>query len=72
MRLGSWPVPPLFTLIQRMGEVDPGEMYRVFNMGIGMLAVVAKEDVEEVRRAIPEETWVVGELVAGERKVILE
>jgi phosphoribosylaminoimidazole synthetase len=71
VRLGSWPVPPLFTLIQRMGEVNPKEMYRVFNMGIGMLAVVAREDADAVRRLIPEETWVVGELVAGEQKVIL-
>jgi phosphoribosylaminoimidazole (AIR) synthetase len=47
-------------------------MYRVFNMGIGMLAVVAREDADEVRRSIAEETWVVGELVAGETKVILK
>jgi hypothetical protein len=36
-----------------------------------MLAVVAREDADAVRRLIPEETWVVGELVAGEQKVIL-
>jgi phosphoribosylformylglycinamidine cyclo-ligase len=72
VRLGSWPVPPLFTYIQRIGEVDEAEMYRVFNMGIGMLAVVAKEDLEKVQKAIGEATWVVGELAAGEQKVILE
>jgi len=72
VQLGSWPVPPLFTLVQRLGEINPREMYRVFNMGIGMLAVVARDDVDEVRRQIPEETWVVGELVAGEQKVILK
>jgi phosphoribosylformylglycinamidine cyclo-ligase len=69
IRLGSWPVPPLFTLIQRLGEVNPKEMYRVFNMGIGMLAVVARDDADAVRRMIPEETWIVGELTAGEPKV---
>jgi phosphoribosylformylglycinamidine cyclo-ligase len=72
IRLGSWPVPPLFAYIQRTGEVDEGEMYRVFNMGIGMLAVIAKENLERVQKAIGEETWVVGELAAGEHKVVLE
>ncbi|HEY5118378.1 MAG TPA: phosphoribosylformylglycinamidine cyclo-ligase [Anaerolineales bacterium] len=72
VHIGSWPVPPLFTLVQRMGEVNPKEMYRVFNMGIGMLAVVAREDADEIRRSIPEETWVVGELTAGEHKVIVD
>lgn len=71
VHLGSWPVPPLFALIQRVGEVDTREMYRVLNMGIGMLAVVAKGDVSKVRAVIPEETWVVGELIAGEQKVTL-
>jgi phosphoribosylformylglycinamidine cyclo-ligase len=69
--IGSWPLPPLFSVIQQKGEVDPKEMYRVFNMGIGMLLVAAKEDADRVRAAIPEETWIVGELIAGECKVNL-
>ena len=72
VKLGSWPVPPLFSVIQQKGEIDPAEMYRVFNMGIGMLVVAAKEDADRLRSAIPEETWIVGELVAGECKVILK
>ena len=71
VRLGSWPVPPLFSVIQRIGEVDPKEMYRVFNMGIGMLVVTGKDDADRIRKAIPEETWIVGELVGGERRVTL-
>jgi len=71
VRQGSWPVPPLFSLIQSRGEIAPKEMHRVFNMGIGMVVVVAKEDVEKVQRAIPEETFVIGELVKGERKTRL-
>jgi phosphoribosylaminoimidazole (AIR) synthetase len=46
-------------------------MHRVFNMGIGMVAVVAKDDVEKVQKAIPEGTFVIGELVKGEQKVVL-
>ena len=72
VRIGSWPVPPLFGLIQRQGEVNPQEMYRVFNMGIGMLVIVAQEDADELRRSIPEETWLVGELTEGPQKVILD
>jgi len=71
VRLGSWPVPPLFELIRSRGEIAVEEMHRVFNMGIGMVVVVTKEDVEKVQQAIPEETFVIGELVEGEGKVIL-
>ncbi len=69
--LGAWPVPPLFQLIQRQGEVDRAEMYRVFNMGIGLIAIVALEDVPAVQAAIPEETHVIGQLIPGEKKVVL-
>ena len=41
-RRGSWPVPPIFGEIQRRGEIPDDEMARVFNLGIGMVAVVAR------------------------------
>ncbi|MFH1524128.1 MAG: phosphoribosylformylglycinamidine cyclo-ligase [Chloroflexota bacterium] len=68
----SWLVPPLFTLIQKRGEIAPEEMYRVFNMGIGMVVIVNKEDVAALQKTIPEQTFVIGELVAGNRKVMLK
>jgi phosphoribosylaminoimidazole (AIR) synthetase len=46
-------------------------MYRVFNMGIGMLAIVAREDVQKLQEMIAEETWVIGKLVSGDHKVRL-
>jgi phosphoribosylformylglycinamidine cyclo-ligase/phosphoribosylamine--glycine ligase/phosphoribosylformylglycinamidine cyclo-ligase len=67
IHLGSWPVPPLFSLIQQHGEIDPAEMYRVFNMGIGMIAIVEQEDVARFQSSIGEETFVIGELIAGDR-----
>jgi phosphoribosylformylglycinamidine cyclo-ligase/phosphoribosylamine--glycine ligase/phosphoribosylformylglycinamidine cyclo-ligase len=67
----AWPVPPLFQLIQRQSHVPNEEMYRVFNMGIGMLVIVAPEQTRAVQDAIGEETWIVGELVSGEKKVML-
>ena len=41
----SWRVPPIFQILQRNGNVDPAEMYQVFNMGIGMVAIVSEGDV---------------------------
>ncbi len=69
--LGSWPVLPIFQLIQHWGDIDADEMYRVFNMGIGMIAIVAPEDASAVQAAIPEETYIVGRLIPGEKKVVL-
>ncbi len=72
VRRGTWPVPPLFCLIQSLGALDSFEMHRVFNMGIGMMAVVARDGVRAFQQAIDEETYVIGELISGERTVILE
>jgi phosphoribosylformylglycinamidine cyclo-ligase len=44
----SWHIPPVFTIIKSMGNIDDGEMYRVFNMGIGMMAVVPEKEASEV------------------------
>jgi phosphoribosylformylglycinamidine cyclo-ligase len=71
IKLGSWPVSPLWNLIQQRGEVDANEMYRVFNMGIGMIAIVDKDIVSKVQNQISEKTFVIGELVAGNKKVQL-
>ncbi|MBI1886278.1 MAG: phosphoribosylformylglycinamidine cyclo-ligase [Chloroflexi bacterium] len=67
----AWEVPPIFRLIQEQGSVAEEEMWRVFNMGIGMIVAVSPADAEAVRSALPEAV-VVGEVVrgAGERKVI--
>ena len=69
--LENWPVPALFELIQKRGGISQAEMYRVFNMGIGMIGVVTPDKVDTVRASIPEETWVVGELMNGKKRVIL-
>jgi len=71
IRLGSWPVPALWKLIQQKGEITTDEMYRVFNMGIGMVVIVDQAVAAEVRKQIPEETFVIGELGEGQRKVRL-
>ncbi|MBC7223253.1 MAG: phosphoribosylformylglycinamidine cyclo-ligase, partial [Anaerolineae bacterium] len=63
IRKGSWPVPPLFRLIQEAGPVDEEEMYHVFNMGVGMVLVVPAEQAEGAVQAAPGEAWVIGEIV---------
>lgn len=71
IELGSWPVSPLWNLIQQRGEVDANEMYRVFNMGIGMVAIIDKDLVSKIQNQISEKTFVIGELVEGQKKVII-
>ena len=60
---GSWPVPPIFGLIQRSGRIEDEEMYRVFNMGLGFVLAVASGDADALRSLIPE-ALLVGEVVS--------
>jgi phosphoribosylformylglycinamidine cyclo-ligase len=48
IRSGTWPVLPIFELIREMGNIDATEMYHVFNMGIGMIIIVAEKDHTEI------------------------
>ena len=50
----TWEVPPLFRLIEREGKIDPAEMARVFNMGLGMIIVTSPEQAPEVKDRVPE------------------
>ena len=72
IRLGSWPVPPIFTLIAQLGEVPQDDMLRTFNMGIGMMLVVSERDLDSVARALArkrEPFWRIGIIVRGPRGV---
>ena len=71
IHLNSWDVPPLWKLIQKQGNISTEEMYRVFNMGIGMVAIVDRSVAADFQSSISEHTFVIGELIEGERKVIL-
>ncbi|MGC9521498.1 MAG: phosphoribosylamine--glycine ligase [Anaerolineae bacterium] len=61
----AWEVPPIFRLIQKRAGVDELEMYRVYNMGIGLVLVVPEADVDRARAALPE-LVVMGETTAYE------
>lgn len=67
----SWPAPPIFALIAEAGHIASDEMYKVFNMGLGMIFVVAAANVDQVRAKVPEAV-VVGGVLRGERRVVFE
>ena len=71
IHLNSWQLPSVWKLIQQRGDISTEEMYRVFNMGIGMVAIVDQATAADFQASIGEQTFVIGELVKGERKVIL-
>jgi phosphoribosylformylglycinamidine cyclo-ligase/phosphoribosylamine--glycine ligase/phosphoribosylformylglycinamidine cyclo-ligase len=71
IQLDSWTPPPLWKLIQSEGQIATDEMYRVFNMGIGMVLIVDPTKVEEIQQHIHEPTFIIGQLVKGEKHVRL-
>jgi phosphoribosylformylglycinamidine cyclo-ligase len=71
VHLGSWSVPPLFQLVRDASGLDADELHRTLNMGIGMVLVVAATDVAAVQAEINEDSWVIGEIVEGNRTVTL-
>jgi phosphoribosylformylglycinamidine cyclo-ligase len=68
----AWTVPPLFRMIQRAGSVSDEEMFKVFNMGIGMTIFCAQEHVRAITGRIPD-AKVIGSVAAqnGEQRVII-
>ena len=68
----SWTVPPVFRLIQKQGNVAESEMYRVFNMGIGMAVICSPENAGQLTGALPE-SGIIGEVVKqmGKARVII-
>ena len=70
---GSWEIPEIFPFLQKLGNVDEKDMYNVFNMGVGMILVVAEKDVErtmEILAANGEKPSVIGTVTDGEGIVI--
>ena len=69
---GSWPILPIFDLIQKKGGISEHDMFNTFNMGIGMMVIVAKEDVDAALASLKESNvpaYVIGEMVPGSHTV---
>jgi phosphoribosylformylglycinamidine cyclo-ligase len=65
IKKGSWDIPPIFTFLQEAGNVDEKEMMHTFNNGIGLVAVVPEENVQEVLNRLTgsgEKAWAIGEV----------
>jgi phosphoribosylformylglycinamidine cyclo-ligase len=72
IKKGSWPVLPLFTLMQQIGNVPEPEMFRTFNMGVGMVIICARQDAESVQshfRTLGEHCYSIGSVIPGSQEV---
>ena len=70
----AWPVPPVFGWLQRLGDIEPAEMDRVFNMGIGMAMVVSAYYAESIRHQLADcglKSWLIGRVEEGPGGVTL-
>ena len=70
----SWDVPAIFKTLEKAGEVPRDEMFRVFNMGIGMVVIVAPEYADQIMRDVDAAgigAWPIGEIRAGSGNVVL-
>jgi phosphoribosylformylglycinamidine cyclo-ligase len=70
IQLGSWPVLPLFKLLADAAGVDSHELHQVFNMGIGMVFIVAEKDAAKTAKLAKGK--IIGRIVKGSRKVVLK
>jgi len=74
IQLGSWPVPPIFELLQEIGGISTRNIYNTFNMGIGMVLAVSPdcaEDIVKHLQEIGEKAYIIGEITDGEAGVEL-
>ncbi|MEN6307471.1 MAG: AIR synthase-related protein, partial [Anaerohalosphaeraceae bacterium] len=75
LKQNTWPVHPIFNLLQKLGPVDDEEMYRVFNMGIGYVLIVAPDFADSVKEKLEksgETVYQIGTITAGNKKVIIK
>jgi phosphoribosylformylglycinamidine cyclo-ligase len=74
IRQGSWPVLPIFNLMQQLGNVSEREMYRTFNMGVGMVIVCAPEKSNAIRAHVAKhetECYEIGNVISGNNEVLI-
>lgn len=73
LRKNSWPIPPVFSWLQKQGSIDDAEMFTVFNMGIGFTLIVDPKAADKIQTRLHDEhsipTYILGEIVKGESSV---
>jgi len=71
---GTWSVPRIFRTIQRRGRIEEFEMFRTFNMGVGMVVILSPGSVHsalDLLAKLGQKTWLIGELIQGKNEVLL-
>jgi phosphoribosylformylglycinamidine cyclo-ligase len=74
IKKSSWPVPKIFTFLQKKGPVKDSEMFRVFNMGIGFVLIVAEDFADSIEKKLTrfgEKIYRIGRVTTGTNKVVL-
>jgi phosphoribosylformylglycinamidine cyclo-ligase len=74
IRKGSWPVPDIFLRIKQYGNIKDSEMYRVFNMGIGMVVTINPKDAIQAQKILNRQnlqSWIIGIIKKGKNRVEL-
>jgi phosphoribosylformylglycinamidine cyclo-ligase len=74
IKRGTWPVLPIFELMQRIGNIAEAEMFRAFNMGIGMVIICGEFEAQAIEshlNKLNEQCYRIGRVVAGEQNVAL-
>lgn len=69
LQRGSWPIPPVFTWLQKLGDVEQAEMDKVFNNGIGFVMIVSRFFADSIQRQLADEgvqSYVIGDVRDGE------
>jgi phosphoribosylformylglycinamidine cyclo-ligase len=75
IKKSSWPVPKIFTFLQKTGPVEEEEMFRVFNMGIGFVLIVAEDFANSIAKKLTrfgEKVYKIGRITTGTGKVVLK
>ncbi|MBD0370171.1 MAG: phosphoribosylformylglycinamidine cyclo-ligase [Pyrinomonadaceae bacterium] len=71
---GTWPVLPIFTLMQEIGSIQDAEMYRTFNMGVGLVIITSPQDAEAIQSHFgrrDEQCYEIGRVIEGNREVLI-
>ena len=75
IKKSSWPVPPVFSFLQNTGPIEEDEMFRVFNMGIGFVLIVAPDFADSITKKLKrygEKVFKIGTITAGTKKIVFK
>lgn len=74
--LNSWPILPIFSLMQKIGKIEDEEMYRAFNMGIGLMLIIPREEKEKIKEVLKNhfdyKMFEIGKIINGNKKVVFK